>query len=298
MVRDAQPNLLVGTASWLERERTVQAAVLFGSHARAPGAPAAADGWSDIDLQVVTTAPERILAADWNSIAAGQLCLRVLRPATSGVRKLTLLYAEGEIDLVIVPAWQLRVARFALAVGLHTRIGRVKDSLNNLSTIMGGGYRLLKGERSWGPFYARVVSELPGFRLSDEEILTMADSFLCDLHWVLQKLRRGELVAAQRILHRSMLETNIVLRHEAQCRAQAATFQQARRVEKLLSTEKLRTVQVSARLEYGELLRAAWSALAGLEIIMHELVPEWRVTPEAETLLAPWKLRDGAASQD
>jgi hypothetical protein len=174
----------------------------------------------------------------------------------------------------------------------------VKDSLNNLSTIMRGGYRLLKGERSWGPFYARVVSELPGFRLGDEEVRAMADSFLCDLHWVLQKLQRGELVAAQRILHRSLLETNIVLQHEARCRARAATFQQARRVEKLLSSEKLRTVQVSARLEYGELVRAAWTALAGLEIIMRELAPEWRITPEVVTLLTPWKVEDGAVDQD
>ncbi|MCX6956215.1 MAG: nucleotidyltransferase domain-containing protein [Verrucomicrobia bacterium] len=289
MVGGDQSDLLPALAGWLGRQPGVKAVVLFGSRVRPAGAPAAADGWSDIDLQVVTSDPEAIVAADWAALFPGQtLIFKVLRPASSGMRKLTLLYAAGEADLVLVPAWQMRVARTALGLGLHGRIGPVRHALNNLRTIMGGGHRLLHGAADWGAFYARVVAELPGFRLADEEVRQLADVSILDLLWVLQKLERGELVAAQRILHRSLVETNVVLLHEARTRRGEPTFQQARRVEQLVPAAKLGTVQASARLDRAELNRAAWENLAGLRVLMAELVPTWRVPPAMEAQLASY----------
>ena len=288
MVGAAQSELLSEISTCLKLESTIQAVVLFGSRARERGA-AAADVWSDFDLQVVTSSPRRLITADWSSMTKQELCMQVLRPATSGVHKLTLLFSAGEIDVVIVPEWQLRLARLALTLGLHRKISRVSAALNNLSTIMGGGYQMLKGDRKWGAFYARVVAEVPGFRLSDRELVELAEIFACDFHWVLQKLQRGELVASQRILHRYLLETNIVLRHEARLRAGGPTFQQARRVEKLLSPEELWTVQGSARLDQRELFRAAFAAFSGLEALMRELVPNWKLPPAMQALLAPFR---------
>lgn len=287
VAEEEHPDLLPPLADWLARQPAVQAVVLFGSRVRAVGAPGASDVWSDVDLQVVTSDPDQIVGADWANLFPGQkLIFKVLRPATSGMRKLTLLYASGEADLVIVPVWQMRVARLALRLGLQEHIGLVQAALNNLRTIMGGGYRLLKGERQWAAFYARVVADMRGFRLDDTELRRMADVFVLDLLWVLQKLERGELVAAQRMLHRSLLETNVVLLHEAQTRLGQPTFQQARRVEQLIPRDKLRTVQASAHLEAVELAKAAWESYAGLRTLMGELVPAWDIPSEMKTYLA------------
>lgn len=286
MVSTTPTDLLPAFASWLHGERAVRSAVLFGSRARAAGTPAAADNWSDVDLHLVTDSVERVAGTDWARVITGpEFCLAVLRPATGGTRKLTVLFTGGEADLVLVRTGQMRLAALALRLGWHRRLRGAADALNTFATIMGGGYRFLKGERAWGPLYARVVAELPGFRVRDDEVRRFADAFLCDLLWVLQKLERGELVAAQRILHRALQETNVVLLHELRVRRGEATFQQARRVEQLVPPAQLAAVQVSARLDRAELAAAAWRAREGLDSLMRELVPAWSAPAPMQALL-------------
>jgi hypothetical protein len=173
-----------------------------------------------------------------------------------------------------------------MRLGLHRRVGFVADALNTFATIMSGGYRFLKGERTWGAVYARVVAEMPGVRICDDDTRRLADSFLCDLLWVFQKLERGELVAAQRILHRALHETNVVLLHELRIRRVEITYQQARRVEQLAAPTQLATVQVSARLNKLEIAAAAWQARQGLDTLMRELTPDWRATARMQALLS------------
>ncbi|MBL9190030.1 MAG: hypothetical protein JNK23_21300 [Opitutaceae bacterium] len=297
MVAGSQVGLLAALESWLLSEQCVDAAILFGSQVRLAGDSAAADGWSDVDLHLVTSDGSRLERIDWGEAVPGhRLCMQVVRPASSGVRKITLLFEDGEADLVLVPAGKLRLAYLLMNVGLHHRIGFISAGLNNLSTIMSGGYRFLKGERAWGKFFARVVTEMPGFRLDDSQVRQLADTALCDFLWVLQKLERGELVASQRILHRGVLETNVVLLHELRLRRGEPTFQQARRVERLVSPRDLAALQLSARLDAGELRVAAWGALAGLKSLMAELVPSWSVPDGLTKLFAPYELA-GLASR-
>jgi len=287
MVSANPTDLLPAFETWLGGEAAVCSAVLFGSRARAGDAPAAADGWSDVDLHIVTNSIDQVARTDWPRVITGpEFVMQVLRPATGGTRKLTVLFAEGEADLVLVRSGQMRVASFAMRFGLHRRMRFAADALNTFATIMSGGYRFLKGERTWGPLYARVVAEMAGYRIGDDEARQFADAFLCDLLWVLQKLERGELVAAQRILHRALHETNVVLLHELRVRRSEVTFQQARRVEQLVTPAQLATVQVSARLDRAELASAARRAGEGLETLMRELVPGWTVSAPMRALLA------------
>lgn len=289
MVTGSHAELLAALERWLQSEHGVDAAILFGSQVRAAGAAAAADGWSDIDLHLVTSVATRLEKLDWaQAFPDRRLCLQVTRPATSGVRKVTLLFEDGEADLVLVPTAKLRLAALLMKLGLHRRIDFVAAGLNNLSTIMGGGYRFLKGESAWGGFLARVVAEMPGFRLDDVQARQLADTALCDLLWVLQKLERGELVAAQRILHRNVLETNVVLLHELRVRRGEPTFQQARRVERLVTPAQLAALHVSARLDPVALRGAAWGTLAGLKSLMTELVPAWSVPKGVEEILTSY----------
>lgn len=294
MVVSPKGDLLVALTAWLQAERSVRAAVLFGSHARPPGSFAAADNWSDIDLHLVTNARERIIRTDWaKEIPGGHFCLQVLRPATGGVSKLTVLFDEGEADLVLVPPTFLRLAGLAMKLRFYHKVPMIREGLNSFSTIMRGGYKFLKGEKEWGWIYREVVSSMPGYRIVDAEIRKLADVFLCDLLWVLKKIERGEYVAAQRILHRVLHESNVLLLHELRTRQNLPTFQQARRAEQLLSLDELRIVQCSARLEHDDLHKAAWRAFDGLKKLMLQLVPAWQVPVAMHQLLAAYGERRG-----
>ena len=286
MVTPRQTDLLPGLETWLQGEPAVVSAVLFGSRARGAGTAAAPDGWSDIDLHVVTDAAEKIVHTDWRQVIPGaEFCLQVDRPATGGVRKLTVLFAEGEADIVLVPAGRMRLASLAMKLGLHRRVRFIAAGLNAMANPLSYGYRFLKGERAWGPLYARVVAEMAGFRLNDAEVRQLAETFLCDQLYLLQKLARGELVTSQRVLHRALNETNLVLLHELRVRRGELSIQQARRVEQLATPAQLATVQVSARLDRAELVAAAWQARAGLETLMRELVPGWSVPAAMRALV-------------
>ncbi len=286
MVDGVQSDLLPRINTWLQAESAVCSAVLFGSRARDPYSLAAADGHSDIDLHVVSNSVDRVLATDWSRAVRGSdFCLQVLRPASGGIRKVTVIFDNGEVDIVLVRSVEMRMASFAMHLGLHRRLQFVETPLNIFATIMAGGYRFLKGQGKWGSLYARVVAEMRGCRLSDAEVRRMADAFLCDMLWILRKLGRGELVASQRTLHRSLHETNVLLLHELRMRRSEITFQQARRIEKLVTANQLPTVIVNAQLDRSEIAAAAWGLREGLDVLMRELVPSWHAPKGLTELL-------------
>ena len=291
MVSGTRPLFFPAVEAWLAAESAVQSAVLFGSTARVPVEAAAADGWSDFDLHIVTTNAAGLERTDWPRALPGwEFSLQVVRPATGGVRKATALFDAGQLDLILVPAAAMRLARLAMRCGLHHRIGFLRVALNEMSTSLSTGYRFLKGERKWGAFYTRVAAEMPGVRLSDLEVREFANIFLCDLLWVLQKLERGELAAAQRVLHRSLSETNFCLARELRLRRGLSlpSFGLGRRVESMHPhpPAELAWVQVSARLDRTELVVATWRTLDGLKGLMRELVPIWNVPAPMHALLA------------
>src|SRR5215216_283762 len=97
----------------------------------------------------------------------------------------------------------------------------------------------------------KFVKEMAGHRIDNAEIQTLLKICASDMFWVLEKLDRGELIAAQRMLHRSLVETSIVIMHELRLRSGSKTFQQARRVEQLLSSRELDLIRCDSRLEKG-----------------------------------------------
>jgi hypothetical protein len=276
--------------AWLAAEPAVRSAVWFGSGAQ-PGT-AVADGWSDCDLHLVVTGAESFECVDWAwALPDEKLCLQVARPATGGVRKVTAVFAQGQIDLVLVPMAQMRLARFGLRLGLQRRLRFLAIALNEMATCLATGYRFLKGEQQWGAFYARVAAEMPGVRIADAEVRQLADVFLCELLWVQQKLERGELAAAQLALHRSLAETNFRLVRELQLRRRAPlpSFGLARRVETLLRPDELARISIDAPLQREALGLAAWQSLDGLAALMRELVPDWQAPQPMLALLANYR---------
>lgn len=281
-------SLLAAITQWLQNEPSVKSAVLFGSAARATGDFGQSGTWTDFDLHVATTAAERIEKMDWSRALPGQeLCLKVGKSATGGVRKVALLFKSGEIEMVLVPVGQLKLVRFALNSGLYRRVRVMTLALNEISTCVRTGYRFLKGEREWGEFYRRVATEMAGVRVSNAEAVSLADLSLREMLWLLGKLETGELLAAQYILHRQLSETNFRLLRELRLRRgqPLPSFALGRRVEQLLPPDELALVRIDARPEKEDLRRATWQAFDGLVAFMRELVPEWSVSPGMRELL-------------
>jgi SAM-dependent methyltransferase len=251
----------------------VKVVTLFGSRARR-----ANDDQSDIDLQVVTTKPEDFITSRW----LGELPLRPVayahRAASGGVTKATVVFENGELDVVVLPFGRMVAAKTLVATGFHRRSRFVQDALQELARVLRPGYELLYGDKSWALFFGRIVAEIPEPRLSDEEVHRLGSCCFAEYVSLKRKILRGEIVASRRILHVHLLETNFRLLHESRIRTSLPTFRDARRVEMILPANQLESLQIGGSLDPSDLLRDAGSAVAMTYSLTRELTgrsPEW-----------------------
>jgi hypothetical protein len=237
-----------------------------------------ADAQSDWDFQVIAKRPERFAQADWLRAAGVEPDVyAVRRAAIGGVPKVALLAGGVEADFVIVPQRSLRLAQWAIGLGLHRRSAKLRRALQDLAVVIRPGWRFLKGAETWGGLYRQVVSEVEDPRLSDEEARSLADSFVCDLVWTRRKIERGEWIAAQRMLHRTLAETNLRLLHEVKLRRGERSFPEGRRIERVATAEEVAAVGVSARRGAEELGAEVERCAATMRELMREMVGEtWR----------------------
>jgi hypothetical protein len=260
--------------------------VLYGSRARPAEGILSADNGSDVDIHVIARKCTQAGSDEWSrSLSEMGFCFRVERASAGGVRKVTLHFSAGEADLVLLPEYLMRATRVAVRIGMHNHFRPLNRSLNNMATMLKDGYRFLKGEKSWGPFYSHVASEFPGCRLDRNEVLKMASFFLSDLLLVIRLIERGELIAAQRTIHKSLSEINILLQHELRLRNGDVARLQGRLAELILKPEELKLIRVDARLQAEDLSAAAQRLYVGMLQQMSQLVPEWKVPPMYDQLL-------------
>ncbi len=265
-------------ARWAANQPAIQAVVLIGSHVRPTGAANAADEVSDWDFQVITSDPAAFATAKGLAgLVPGQAPLVYSRrPAFGGIQRVTALYPGVEVDFVVISALKLRLAKLATALGAHRQPGSVRNGLAGLAVVIRPGYRFLKGAAAWDGFYQKVLREVPDPRLDDAAIVTLADGFVCDVVWSERKLRRGEYLAVQRMLHQSLTETNFRLLHEQRLRHGKVSHPEARRIERIAEPKELAAVTVAAKPERDELAAAIAQAKTTLAELMHDLVPSWR----------------------
>lgn len=292
---DFYDRLLALCKEWSASERHVASLVLFGSHARNRSSNDGPDQWSDIDLHMIASRQSSLITAGLiGALPLGQPLMQLSRSTQGGAVKYTVIYREISIDLVVVSLFQARMARAILHSGLYRKFPRAKVGLLKLSTILKGGFLFLKGERSWKSFYV-TVSKLPGVRLADDDAMALANSSIAEILGIRNKVKRGELIAAQRSVHQIVFETNAILLHELRLRAGNRSFEQARRLEMLLPPQELSWVEVDARLQIQDLMRATDKLFVGLIYIMNELVPSWK---PPEDLVARIKRVGVATSPD
>jgi predicted nucleotidyltransferase len=261
------PPVLQAFLTWADRERSIHAITLFGTWAQGR---TTAD--SDFDLQLVTSEPGRFEDRGWIAgIPGWRILAYAVRDATGGARKVTLLLEGAEFDFVIVPAHRLRLARLLVRCGLHRTSRRLARALGPLAVVMRPGHQVVRGGPGWARFYERVVREVPDPRLDRDAVLALAETAYVDLHWILGKIDRGELVAAQRWLHRTPVEVNLRLLTESRQRRGLDPVFDGRRSEMLLTPAELHEVRISAALEPAALTAAVLHCEATLRRRVLEL---------------------------
>ena len=266
--------------AWAARTPWVEALILIGSRERAESdAVWSADAQSDWDFQIITAQPQRFEDGAWARDLPGfPLTVYASRVARlGGVPKINALFEGSEADFVILPARLLRLTKLAVALGLQRREGRTRRALQDLAVVSRPGWKFLKGSEAWDPLWRKIVAEVTDARLDDRAVCGLADVFICETVWMRRKLERGELVAAQRMLHRELAETNFRLLHELRLRRGERSFPEARRIERVLDGPELDAVSVSAPLNAVALRKALEKSEATLRMLMAALVEErWR----------------------
>lgn len=262
-------------AAWLSAQPAISGLTLFGSVATG----ADSDDWSDLDFHVITSDPAALESGDWvQAMPEWGYRFLAVRPATGGVRKATVVFARGQIDLVIVPVGQFRLERWGWRLGLHRWHARLADALNEISTCLMAGYRVVKGEETWGAFYSALATGVSGVRVSDAAAVVAAEMALVDALWVRRKAARGELVAAQHVLHSSLVVTNLRQARERELRRghKLRSFGLGRHVEQTPSPDDLAALTVNATCSVEALTQAVAHQRATLIRLMAELVPAWQ----------------------
>lgn len=272
-------NLGEAVVAWADAQPSVKAVVLIGSQVRAASDQVwRPDPQSDWDFQIFTSDPEMFARPDWAAALGCEIrAYAVRRAAIGGVPKVAAVFAGAEADFVIVPERPWRWARWLMRCGVHRRSPRLRRMLQDLAVVIRPGWRFLKGGETWEPFYQQVLAEIADPRLGDAEARALAEGFVCDALWAQRKLERGELVAAQRMLHRSLAETNFRLLHELRLRRGERSFPEGRRAERVLSREELTMISIDARLSGAELSVALQRSCAVCAELMQALVGDgWR----------------------
>lgn len=269
---------------WALTDPSVVLFVQIGSRTRAPGTAFAADNSSDWDFQIATARPELFADRAW-TVALGLTPLAyVVRSGRLGsAQKLTALFAEGELDLVLIPIAALRGASQLIRAGELASQPQAMGELIDLAAVLQGGYCILKGEEEFGDLYRYVVNWIPKPRLSDEALCALAEGFVCDYVSTLRKVGRGELMAAQRWLHHLLLETNYRLLHELRLRGDEASLPDARRLE-FLAEPRLAELKITIELSRGSLFTAAEKSAALCRDLMRSLVGEHWQWPDLSAL--------------
>ncbi|PAW66778.1 MAG: hypothetical protein B9S34_07140 [Opitutia bacterium Tous-C1TDCM] len=266
-------------ADWAETEASIRALFAIGSRSRAAGSPGAADRHSDWDFQIIAAEPALFDTPAWCERAGlGRPTAYVLRSGRlGGVRKVTAVTAGGEIDAVIIAAAQFVAVRAAVQAESYRESPLVWGALRDQGLVLAGGFRRLKDEIGAEELFRWVERNLPPPRLSEAEIVELAEGFVCDYVSTLRKIARGELVAAQRWLHAQLAETNFRLLHEVRRRRGQASFPDARRLELLATAEELGAVRIEATLEARSLRAAAGQSATGCAALVRALVGDaWR----------------------
>src|SRR6185312_16010985 len=198
------------------------------------------------------------------------------------VPKVNAVFAGTEVDIVVIPTPIIRRHRFLTRIGWHRRKGPVRQFLQDLAVVVRPGFRFLKDTGNWDAFYRFAVNAVTDARVSNDAAKVIADGFVCDYVWTVRKIARGEYFAAQRMLHRELMEANFRLLHELKLRRGERTFPEARRIERVAQPEELARLSTATSLEAATLSGALEKSAQACRELMRGLVGEGWAWPRLD----------------
>jgi aminoglycoside 6-adenylyltransferase len=208
-MNDAKPSmedLEQRFAAWARTQPDIRAALVVGSRARTDHP---ADEWSDLDIMVITTQPERFLAeTDWLE-NVGRYWLTFLEPTAtgSGMERRVLFDGARDVDFAVTPYDRVRqAARFlpilrrfpilfrALPKGTARRI---REDVAEAAQVLGRGVRVIVDKDGLAAKLPLVLAQAQPYRPpAQHDFLNAVNDFWYHAVWTARKLRRGELWVA------------------------------------------------------------------------------------------------------
>jgi aminoglycoside 6-adenylyltransferase len=175
-------------SQWAENHPEVRAAMVIGSQARHDRP---ADEWSDLDLVVVTTEPDAMMAdTEWlNALGNPLLTFTEINPGGNSERRVLF---EGGLDVDIVPLHPQAIDH--LQAGIEAKAVEAIE----LANLIGRGTRVLFDLDGALRRLVEVITSLPApegvvHLPSEPEFLNLVNDFWYHAVWVAKHLRRGEL---------------------------------------------------------------------------------------------------------
>jgi hypothetical protein len=259
--------------TWAEQSEAVKVLAQIGSRVRAGAAAGGPDKHSDWDFQIITTDPLALeTVAVLRQAGIGEPIAFVSRIGRLGTsRKVTAVFADGELDVVIIPYDQLAAARKQMGGG-GVPNPMIERALADMALVLVGGYKVIKDTEGAAQMYEFITSRVSVPRIHDLEAVRIADGFVCDYIGTRRLIGRGELLAGQRWLHHNLVEANYRLLHELKTRRGLVSYPDARRLEQLDTEGWVETIAVSAELDPLSLYRAVEKSAQACRRLMEALV--------------------------
>lgn len=174
--------------NWARAQLDIRAAIVLGSRARGDRP---ADEWSDLDIIVITTDPERYLATTEWLENIGNPWLTFLEPTGTGgdVERRALFEGGLDVDFAITPNDEFE----------QLVQGGLESAPDVLDIVRRGTRVLLDKDGAVAQLArrARSIETPPPQPPTQAEFLEVVNDFLYHAVWTAKKLRRGELWTAK-----------------------------------------------------------------------------------------------------
>lgn len=203
----AYERLIEKFVKWAQTQRDIRAAVIIGSRARVVRP---ADEWSDLDIVIIATDPERYMSrTDWLENIGNPWITFLERTGTGDEMERRVLFEGGlDVDFAFIPqrrvqqlVYLLRVRkRFPQILGLlpKAKIRQIRQGIADFSDTLRRGTRVLLDRDGIVAHFALITVETPPPRPpTQSEFLEVINDFWYHAVWTAKKLRRGELWTAK-----------------------------------------------------------------------------------------------------
>jgi aminoglycoside 6-adenylyltransferase len=203
----AYEQLIARFVAWAETQPDLRAALIVGSRAREDRP---ADEWSDLDVILVVTEPERYLAkTDWLENIGNPWITFIEKTGTGEEKERRVLFEGGlDVDFIPLPAKKMQpLARLLQARGRFPQIlkllprslsKQVKQGIAAFSDVARRGVKVLVDKDGIAEPLISAIAEAPALAPpTQDEFLNLANDFWYHAVWTAKKLRRGELWTAK-----------------------------------------------------------------------------------------------------